>query len=159
MQTPDRIAFICEFFRSKPSPLWTRYGHSGSASGCSLARINSHHLRTGWLVMVGYGWLWLVMDQAPYPLETKVLFHQWPTTSGTLTLFQGRPGRRWSGRYCSPTDFPRNRARDHWISRPTSKNRFKSLAIGFSLSLLLSWKSVRRGKLGAAVVGMTNIYS
>ena len=49
---------------------------------------------------------WLVMDQAPFPLGTKVLFHQWPTTSGTLILFQGRPGRRWSGRYCPPTGVP-----------------------------------------------------
>ena len=31
---------------------------------------------------------WLVMDQAPYPLGTKVL-----RTGGTLTLFQGRPGQ------------------------------------------------------------------
>ena len=60
------------------------------------------------------GWLW---TKHPYPLGTKVLFHQRPTTSGTLTLFQGRPGRISSGCYCPPTNFPGNQTWDHWISR------------------------------------------
>ena len=91
------------------------------------------------------------MDQAPYPLGTKVLLHQWPTTSGTLTLFQGRPGRRWSGRYCPPTGFPGNRTRDHWISRLRRIPWATGSPNTGTLWMVYSWSSGSVGKIGTNI--------